>query len=605
MTTPLSIFGSAFVLSAAVSILLTLALRRLAPLIGAVSIPKEDRWHRKVIPLLGGVAVWGGVTAALVQQWSVAWSRDVATVYGVASLLFVLGLFDDFLNLKPSTKLTAQIAGGCVAALFLGPSVSPGLPATFGVLLVILWIVGITNAFNLLDNMDGVCAGVAVVAAASYGLAGGLDYPAGALYAGALGGAAAGFLLFNFQPASIFLGDSGSLFIGASFGVLALGHEGTGQKQIGPAVAVPMLVLLLPIFDTLFVTLTRKLSARSASVGGRDHTSHRLVALGFSERQTALLLYALAAAGGGAAAAVQRAEPWATPFSLLLLLALVLLGVSLAKVRVYGDQDFALLKNRAYTPLLLDFTYKRRIFEILLDVGLIVTAYFAAYLLRFDREFEANKHLFEQSLPIVIGCQLVGSFVSGLYRGVWRYISLTDLWTHARAVAFGTVLSVLSILYLYRFEGYSRAVFAIYAMTIGLLLVGSRMSFRLLGELGSRSRHSPRRALIYGAGDAGALLVRELVNNRSYGYLPVGFIDDDAAKVQRSIMGIRVVGCGGDLGALLARERPDVLIVSTGKLPAGQLERIRQTAADAGVLCLRFDFRLSELAPPAQIRSVS
>lgn len=605
MNTSLPIFGSAFAFAAGVAILLTVLLRKVAPRLGAVSVPKEDRWNRKVIPLLGGVAVWGGVTAALLQQWTVALSRDVLTVYGVATLLFGVGLLDDFVNFKPGTKLAAQIAAACVAVLGLGVPTWASLAGVIGVLLVIVWIVGITNAFNLLDNMDGVCAGIAVIAASSYALAIGPEYPAGALYGGALAGAAAGFLLFNFHPASIFMGDSGSLFIGASFGVLALAHDGGGQTQIGPAVAVPMLVLLLPIFDTVFVTLNRKLAARSASVGGRDHTSHRLVALGFSERQTALLLYALAAAGGGAAAAVRHAEPWGTPFSLLLLVTLLLLGVSLAKVRVYGGEDFSLLKDRAYTPLLLDVTYKRRIFEILLDVGLIVIAYFVAYLLRFDREFDANRALFLQSLPIVIACQLTGSLMSGLYRGVWRYISLTDIWTHARAVAFGTVLSVLSMLYLYRFEGYSRAVFAIYAMCIGMLLIGSRMSFRLLGELASRSRESPRRALVYGAGDAGALLVRELVNNRKYGYLPVGFIDDDPAKAQRMILGIRVLGSGAHLDAVLAEHRPDVLIVSTRKLPPGKLQALRATATEKGLLCLQFDFRLSVLSAPAQIRSIS
>jgi UDP-GlcNAc:undecaprenyl-phosphate GlcNAc-1-phosphate transferase len=602
---PLVIFASAFGMAAGVSMLLTLCVRRFAPRVGAIAIPKADRWHRKAVPLLGGVAVWGGLTAALVQRLDLALSTDILGIYGVATCLFVVGLVDDFVTLKPSTKLTAQIAAACMAVLVFRDPGWAGLPVAVNVLLAIVWIVGITNAFNLLDNMDGVCAGVAVIAAGSYALTVGADFPNGVLYAGGLAGAAAGFLLFNFQPATIFLGDSGSLFIGASFGILSLAHGGTGQKQIGPAVAVPLLVLLLPIFDTILVTLTRKLAERSASVGGRDHTSHRLVALGFSERQTVLLLYTLAAAGGSAAAALRYQAPLGVAFALLVLVALVLLGVSLSSVRVYEGKDFALLRNRRYTPLLLDMTYKRRIFEILLDVGLISIAYFLAYVLRFDEQFEPNRRLFEQSLPIIIGCQMAGSFVSGLYRGVWRYIGLTDLWSYAKAVVVGTVASLLTVLYLYRFEGYSRGVFAIYAMTVAFLLVGSRVSFRLLGEVGSRSRSSQRRALIYGAGDAGVLLVRELVNNGKRGIVAIGFVDDDPAKSRRRILGVKVLGTGPELEALVARYKPEVLILSTRKVPQSGLDAARRIAAAANVQCLQFEFRLSVIVPPVAVQAAS
>ena len=595
MNTTTGTFLATFILAACTSVVLTILVRRIAPHLGAVAMPKADRWHRSVIPLLGGVAVWGGVTAGLLSQLDLVLSRQMLAIYGVATLLFVVGLVDDFLNLKPGTKLTAQIAAGCIGVVLLPAAEWSAVASGLTVLLMIVWVVGITNAFNLLDNMDGVCAGVAVIAALSYALPLSSDFPGGVVYAAALAGAGAGFLLFNFQPASIFLGDSGSLFIGGSFGLLALAQGGGGQQHIVLAVAVPVLVLLLPIFDTLLVTLTRKLSARSASVGGRDHASHRLVALGFSERRTALLLYALAAAGGSAAAAMRYSLPLGIPIALLLLIGVVLLGVSLSAVRVYGGDDFALLRNKAYTPLLFDVTYKRRIFEIILDVGLVSIAYYLAYIFRFDEAIEANWPLFVSSLPLVIACQLTASFVSGVYRGVWRYIGLPDLRVYAQAVILGTVASILVLLSLYRFEGYSRGVFGIYAMTAGILMLASRLFFRLIGEIGRRSRADHAPALIYGAGDAGVLLVRELVNNPRYGYLPVGFIDDDPKTARQRILGVRVLGTSSDIGALLAQCKPGVLIISTHKIPPDRVLRVREAASAAGVLCLQFEFRLAEL----------
>ncbi len=150
---------------------------------------------------------------------------------------------------------------------------------------------------------------------------------------------------------------------------------------------VPVLILLLPIFDTTFVTISRKLSARAASQGGRDHTSHRLVALGFSERQATLLLYCLAGVGGAVAIGLKKANVESLGVACLLLVGIVLLAIQLARVHVYDGDDFALLRGRAFTPLLTRMTHKRRIFELALDTCLISIAYYLAYALRFAEDF--------------------------------------------------------------------------------------------------------------------------------------------------------------------------------------------------------------------------
>jgi UDP-GlcNAc:undecaprenyl-phosphate GlcNAc-1-phosphate transferase len=590
LTSALTLFGSAFTIGALVAIALTFLVRPLAVRVGVVAKPSSDRWHRTVVPLLGGVAVWGGVAVALCAHLSTALKTPIPTVFLAASALFIVGLVDDVLNLKPSTKLTAQIATACLV-MIVAPHVIASRLGALDVLLAIVWVAGITNAFNLLDNMDGVCAGVTAIAAVFFALAMGIESQTSWLYMGALAGAATGFLIFNFNPASIFLGDSGSLFIGASFALLSLSERVQLQSAFGYAVAVPVLILLLPIFDTAFVTISRKLASRPASVGGRDHTSHRLVTLGFSERQTSLLLYGLAAAGGGAAAALRHAAPVGVALALLVILALCLLSVVLFAVVVYDGADLSLLRGRRYTPLLVTVAYKRRLFEVLLDVGLISIAYFLAYVVRFDAEFFRHQALFEKSLPIIIVCQLSSCFAVGVYRGVWRYISIPELTIYVKAVVLGTVSSVLALVYLYHFEGYSRGVFAIYAMSFGLLLVASRLSFRLLGESGRRIDTTMRRALIYGAGDAGVLLVRELQNNHAHGLQPVGFLDDDASKSSRRILGIRVVGTGKTLDRIVSRYRADVIVMST-KLSPDRARAVAKVAAETGIEVLQFDFRL-------------
>ena len=584
-------FVIAFVLSAVA----TPAARALARRLGLVARPREDRWNARTVALLGGTAVWIGTVGSVAV--TAVWSPTIAWLVAAGTLLFIVGLVDDFKNLKPTTKLTAEIGVACLIVAG-GWTLDWTGSATFNALLTILWFVGITNAFNLLDNMDGVCAGVALIAAVAYGVGPGGGSAELPVYAAALAGACAGFLLYNFQPASIFLGDSGSLFLGSAFAVLTIVSDAPARTGIVSTLAVPALVLLLPIYDTIFVTLTRKLAARSASVGGRDHTSHRLVALGFSERQTALLLYALAAAGGAAALTLRYSRTEGIAIAALLVLGVTLLAVFLSSVSVYDGDDFALLRDRRYTPLLVEVTYKRRIFEVLLDVALVVVAYYSAYLIRFDVGFEANYPLFVQSLPYVIAGHVTSFFIVGVYRGVWRYVSVSDLTTYAKGVTLGGFTSVMAVVAIHRFNGYSRSVFIINALLLALLAVGSRASFRALAELAHRHGPVKRRALIYGAGDRGALLVRELRNNKRYEYRVSGFIDDDPAKQSKRILGVPVLGTMARLQAAVAQKEAEIVIVSTSKISPDRMRVLREWCYVGGVTLLVLRFELEAVPVP-------
>ena len=332
-----------------------------------------------------------------------------------------LGFVDDFYSIKPASKLIGQVAVAS-ALLFFHYRLQWTQSLVGDAMLTLFWIVGITNAFNLLDNMDGLCAGIFIIAGGFLLSAGfGVQTVApAASYLAALLGAAAGFLVYNFHPATIFMGYTGSLFLGLNIAVLTLmarSHDGARSGLLS-AMAVPVLLLLIPIFDTTLVTAIRLLSGRKPSQGGRDHTSHRLVAIGLSQRTAVTVLWLLGAAGGGVVLSFRMIDAsWAAILTAGLLLAMILFAVYLARIRVYEESDFALLREGRITPVLVDFMYKRLVAEVLLDLCLIPLAYYSAYRLRFEgvalAEYYPN---FLQSLPVVISVQLLALFAVCGYR---------------------------------------------------------------------------------------------------------------------------------------------------------------------------------------------
>jgi UDP-GlcNAc:undecaprenyl-phosphate GlcNAc-1-phosphate transferase len=320
---------------------------------------------------------------------------------------------------------------------------------------------------------------------------------------------------------------------------------------------VPILILFIPIFDTTLVTILRKLAGRAASQGGRDHTSHRLVALGMSERRAVWMLYGFAGivgvAGIGRARDGSGCQPRASARFVVLL---TLLGVYLAGVKVYEEEELAAAREKPLFAFLIDLSYKRRLFEVLLDVVLIILAYYSAYALLFGSWSQGQDwQLFLRTLPLLVVIKMAMFLVMGVYRGIWRYTSVDDLIVFAKAVFLGSIASILAILFTFRFEGFSRTVFALDGMLLLMMVAGSRFTFRLLRKLLPASPESDgRRVLIYGAGDAGELLLRELRNNPELRYTPVGFVDDDPLKKDKVIHGLRVLAATAGCRAFARRK---------------------------------------------------
>lgn len=563
---------------------------------GFVARPRQDRWHQRATALFGGVGI--AVPALLLALAGGDLAQTGLLIIG-GTVMFVVGLTDDVLSLKPSTKLIAEIA---VASLFVfyGQLLNWTSFTAIDMLLTVLWLVGVTNAFNLLDNMDGLCAGVAIIAgiALMSGLAARPGTENEMRYLALVIGAATGFLIYNIHPASIFMGDAGSLFIGFSLASVTLTAGGAehDRSRILSIVVAPMLVLLIPIFDTTLVTISRLLSGRKVSQGGRDHSSHRLVAIGLSEAAAVRVLWGLAAAAAVTGTLVRRfSDDRPLVLSAIFLLAMVLFAVYLAQVRVYEEPSE--LPAAGVTPVFVKLMFKRRVAEVLLDVCLVCIAYYSAWRLRFEgAEWHAYFPRMLESFPIALALQMVALYVFGAYRGAWRYFGLMDGVTFAKAVAAGTVSLILVILYLYRFEHYSRGVFVIYAALLMLLLASSRASFRLIGEFADR-RRTGKRLAIFADSHTGSLVVRELLGNRREQYRVVGFFNSEPATYSSRLQGYPVLGGERKLLELIAGGQIDVVVVGDDRLEGDRLDTLRQACIEREVGLLRFHFQFEPIVP--------
>ncbi|HKM84242.1 MAG TPA: MraY family glycosyltransferase [Candidatus Acidoferrum sp.] len=302
----------AFLIALSASLVLTVPVRALAIRVGMVDLPGPRKVHLKPIPLLGGLAMYGGVMLAILIAFDGAARAQSFGIVTGATLVAIVGFLDDRGWLHHQIKL---FAGMPLAAVIL---LASGIHAqVFSVLLggrpgqwldgalTILWVVGITASFSILDHMDGLCAGVAAMASVFFAL---IAYLNGqtlvTTLAAAVLGAAAGFLRWNFKPAKIFMGDGGAMFLGFLMATLALKlrleHATTAASWLAP-----VLILCATIFDTTLVTISRsRRGLLPFATPGKDHSAHRLANLGLGQRGAVLAMYLAGAVCGGAAVLV-------------------------------------------------------------------------------------------------------------------------------------------------------------------------------------------------------------------------------------------------------------------------------------------------------------
>ncbi|MEZ6184332.1 MAG: hypothetical protein R3F62_04880 [Planctomycetota bacterium] len=458
----------------ALAVVATAAMRGIARRLDFVSRPRGERWSTKATPMGGGVALMVAIGPGLY-----AISPDL--LVGCLAV-FLLGLVDDARPLSPPVKLVMQTLAACwivaaplqgsAATVFAGPS-AVVIPIT------IAWYVGVANSVNFLDNMDGSAAGVtAVIAAFVVAFAYGGHDPALVTGAAIALGSCVGFLVHNFPPARIYMGDAGSLLLGFTLAGLAA-HLPLDPETPWRNLAVPLLLLGGPLSDTTLVWFTRRAARRPFLQGGRDHTTHRLMALGLTERRTLLIVYGVAAALCGVALAVARGGlGLAVPVLVLGGIGSVLIGLFLGEVKVYPPVSDELAPPRRGSAAVLYAA------ELAVDVALLSAAWIAAFAIRFE---DADLPFYLTSvalpaLPLVIGAKVLALLWFDLYRGFWRTIRFKDVTAIVYALTLGTLLVVVVATLAQRFENYSRAVFAFdwFLSLAGVL--GSRSAFRFFRD---------------------------------------------------------------------------------------------------------------------------
>lgn len=271
--------------------------RRLAIAMGFVDIPSHRKAHRTPTPLLGGAAIFVGAILGVLIIYGGDPQPTVIGVVLAASIVALTGLIDDYRPLPAWMKLSGQFLGFLILAYF-GIRVRLPVPDLVNYAITLLWLLGITNAINFLDNMDGLSAGISAVMASFILLLALINgqFLVAALAAGLLG-ACLGFLRYNFPPAQIFMGDVGSLFLGFLLAVMGIQLRFPANSNFVTWM-VPVFLFGLPIFDMMLVVSSRLRRGLSPNTAGKDHISHRLVLLGFSSREAILILYLLSGALG-------------------------------------------------------------------------------------------------------------------------------------------------------------------------------------------------------------------------------------------------------------------------------------------------------------------
>jgi UDP-GlcNAc:undecaprenyl-phosphate/decaprenyl-phosphate GlcNAc-1-phosphate transferase len=600
------------------SLVLTRLVRGFALRNGMVDQPGPRKVHAVPVPRLGGVSIFLSISLAIVASFGLEYlsggsipmdRKPWAPILCGATIMFLIGVWDDLRSLPAWFKFLFQVlAAGLfiwfgiytesISSLQWGPLYLDlsllAVPVTF------LWIIGITNAFNLIDGLDGLAAGIGIIAA---GTSATIFIIRGetsdALLLVILVGALVGFLFYNFNPATIFLGDSGSLVIGYILAATAV--VGSQRQATALAVLIPLLIFGLPIVDTLLSMLRRfvagmkliqpykdpiKSKLRSMNrmfEPDRSHIHHRLLALGFSHRNAVLLLYGLNLC-----------------LALLVLLAVfaqyrnagtILVTVALATyigIHKLGYEEATVIRPGTLLRWYESLVFDRRFFLGFLDIVIIAAAYWGAFALKYNLETtSAQKQWYLEIFPIVLFIQLLIFFVFKLYQGVWRAIGIGDLIHIGLATSTGASLAYIAAVISPPPENGTLAFFSIYLLLLGVIVMASRSAFRILNHIGRTTNSGYRNALIYGAGPRGQIIVRELSNNSDLRLQPVGFIDDDPKLTGRSVDRLPIVGADNDLVSVIARHQVAALIISSNTVSDTRLQLVMQLCQERKIAVLR------------------
>jgi len=614
-----------FITAAAISLLLTPLIRILARKTNVLDYPSKRKIHHKPIPLLGGIPIFFSLNLTLLlgvilnnvyikefllPRWK--------TILACQIIVLTLGVFDDIKKLKPGVKLGFQIIAGALLVLFgfsidavanpfSGNIIHLGI---FAVPLTILWVVGITNALNLVDGLDGLAAGTSVIVCATvFGIAF-LNQNIGIAFVSLiLAGSILGFLRYNFHPAKIFLGDSGSLLLGLLLAVLSI--EGSSKGAILVAVLVPVLALGFPIMDTM-LSMARRLfksivlvnrpteNGTSKSLffknfslfdADEDHIHHRILKLGFSHKKTVMILYGICAVLCVFAFLSQVLSSLSVTVFLIAIIVAFFIGV-----KSLNYPEFKILENGLLIPIFTANLLSKKIFLTFFDLAAVSLSYYLSFILVFGGFSTQTRLLYIQTLPVLLALKIIVFYLSGLYKGTWQYSGIEDIVKILKALVLSSIGVLFVAVIFFGIRPFGGIIF--FVMDFYLLLtfvIGVRTSHIAVNFFYRRSSASEKKKIIiYGAGARGSILFKEIRRNGSYFSAPVGFIDDDVKKKGKFLHDCPILGTIKNLSNIVRKHEVSEIIVSTDKIGREKIEKLTEFCKKRDIILRQFEFRFYE-----------
>lgn len=575
-----------------ITLLLTPLIRRLMIHFGVVDVPDERRAHRAPTPRGGGLAVvagfYGAAALALFYPWewsagslSASWLESFLVGSGI---LVAVGLLDDVLGLKPMVKLLGQIAASSwmfFTGNGMGRLLGFDLPIPVDYLITLFWFVALTNAFNLIDGLDGLATGLALIA--GIGLMGAFfirRMPSDAVVMIGLAGACVAFLRYNFHPASIFLGDTGSMFLGFTLASISIatGSKGAFLASLG----VPLLAVGIPVFDTILAIWRRSVRALTPAESGApaarglmqpdaEHLHHRLKRRGLNQYQVAVLLYII----NGLLVVTGLVSMAFRDHALGIFLLAFVVGAyivvrHLAEVELW-DTGRALIRGLARPERKVAAFFFYPLFDVAI---LILSLGFAVFALHLALPSDPVWEMWIRAIPIWVAPPFLMFCATRIYSRVWSLARSSDYLLLSASLIGGVMISLaISTFFDRSHVDRSLLLLFIYTGLAHVAVVGVRMAYRGLTEglaLWNESQYYRRggvvrRVLLYGSGGRCLLYLRERALNTfdtQQRRMIVGLVDDDTNLRFRRVGGYTVLGTGADLPDVIRTYRIDEIVIT-------------------------------------------
>ena len=625
---------TAFLIPVILSLIITPWVIRFAHSIGALDTPGGRKVHSKITPRIGGLAIFGSILLSVLAIYTLfpvffaGIQENILEVVIVGICLtgiFALGFWDDLKPLSPGIKFGVQFI---IATLvyFAGFKISVVTnPIGSGFInieliefpITLLWIVGVTNAFNLIDGLDGLASGVASIACVSIFTVSAIS---GQIWMAVLAlifaGSLVGFLRYNFRPARIFLGDSGSLVIGFSLALLSI--QSATKISTGFALLFPLLVLGLPIVDTLISMVRRFLGSflpRNNKEGSqslfnsiygmfrpdRSHIHHQLISLGLTHRDTVIVLYVVSAFFALGAFAFTQIESINTTIAAGLAVAFVLfMGIKKLRYR-----EIAIFNNGMLMPLYEKWVLSRTTYLSLIDLSFMAVAYSFSYFLIYSLNTDAINFLYFNQIMIAVLCVQLSTFwLTGVYKESIRQLGIGNALAITASVFYSILATAFILLTTEVFPLASSMQFLILNFYFLLTFVlGFRIAYRALVFWFNKEKSTGENVLIYGANENGTMILHRINTSSNSNLKVLGFLDDDPHLEGKLINGYPILGGHWHLSRILKKHEVDCIFICEESIKPENFRRLKDQAEAKGIGIKQLQVRLENINTASDVQS--